>query len=115
MREPLGMDKETWLKRNKRVRKYWEKFPQWVKGYHAGKKGEKRTENPYKLDNDILKLLRKRTYWDMGWEEAAFASSSKKLAKIAKTKAKELERIEKEFKRKKKHKHGHHKKHRSKH
>jgi hypothetical protein len=107
MREPLGLDPEIWHKRNERQRSYWKKYPQWVKGYKSGRKGLLRSENPYTLDAEILKLLRKRTYWDLGWEEGAYTPSSKKLKRIKEMKEDELKKIKKEFKGKKKH--GHHK------
>ena len=53
----------------------------WKLGYKAGKKDKLRKENPYKLSTKIQKLLRKRTFWDMGWEEAFFVPPKPKHGK----------------------------------
>ena len=46
----------------------------WLKGYKAGKKKLSRKDNPYSLTEEIIKLLRKRTFWDMGYEEGFYSN-----------------------------------------
>lgn len=72
----------------------------WKLGYEAGKHKVSKQENPYKLSPDILKLLRKRTYWEMGHDDAAYAPSKKRLRE-------EAERQKKNHAHKHKHKHKH--------
>src|SRR4051812_27610261 len=79
MKEPLGMDPKVWKKRNSVALKEYGKNRSWKKGYKAGKRGKSAEENPYSLTEDIITLLRKRTYWFLGFEEARYTPSKKQL------------------------------------
>lgn len=107
MKAPLGLDEETWLRRNRVARETYGRHKSWQKGYKAGRKGMAASDNPYTLTADIWKLLRRRAYWEMGREEGAFQPPKHKHRK--ETKKDQMRRLEKEFK---KNKHGkHHRKH----
>lgn len=58
------------------------------KGWKAGKKKLSKTENPYTLSEEIMTLLKKRTYWEMGHDEATYTPSTKKLERETKLKHK---------------------------
>jgi hypothetical protein len=119
MREPFGVDREVWKKRNETQLKTYGKHNSWRKGYEAGKKGEPCTANPYTLTEEIQSLLRKRAYWELGREEGAFTPSRHQLKKEKKARKEELRRIKHLEKRHKhghdKHKSHHHKSNRRKH
>lgn len=71
MKGSLGHLNKVWKKNLKRAKK--NKY--YKKGYVAAKKGLHRTDNPYKLTGEILKLLRKRNMWERGWEDKAYSTS----------------------------------------
>lgn len=105
---PLGMDETLWKKRNEIEQKIYGKHSSWRKGVEAGKNGGPK-ENPYTLPDDVWKLLRQRTYWEIGWEWGAYRKP-KHVRK--REKEEQLAHIKKEFKKKhKKHKHKKHGKH----
>jgi hypothetical protein len=56
----------------------------WKSGYKAAAKGLKRSDNPYKIPEDVVKLLRKRAKWELGWEEKAYTPTKAKLRQEAK-------------------------------
>lgn len=91
------------------------------RGYKAASKKKSRADNPYKLGPKIRELLKKRTFWDLGWEEKAYSKTPKQLRKIAEEQKKrqhEQERRErherhekrrKEKEKERRHRHGKHK------
>ena len=110
MQQPLGMDENLWKRRKELVKREYGKHTSWKKGYHAGKQGASPKDNPYQLPPDVWKLLKRRTYWEIGREEALFTPSAKKLRKEKENHHAELRHIKKEFVKKHgKHKHKHHK------
>lgn len=68
-------------KNHSRYQKQMSKNKYWKLGYKAGKKNKKKEENPYSLTDEMRKLLKKRTYWEMGHEEAAWQPPKKKHEK----------------------------------
>lgn len=63
---------------------YWERMKKnkyWRKGWSAAKHGKKLEDNPYKIPEDILKLLKKRTFWLMGYDEYDHSKYAKKQRK----------------------------------
>ena len=116
MKNKLGEDPEVYeICKNVNIAK---KNKYWKKGYKAAKKHLNRTDNPYKLSSEIIKLLKKRTFWDMGFEEKAFAPSKELKRKREETEVRDKERkkreererkekAEKAKKHKHKHKHNH--------
>ena len=75
---PLGMHENEYDKRNSGYN-YWKQFKHWRMGYKAAKKGRTKADCPYKLTTEQLELLKKRTRWFMGWEQAAYTPSKKQL------------------------------------
>jgi hypothetical protein len=108
MREPLGLDPETWKHRNETNSKTFGKHKSYKRGVEAGKKGEPVTANPYTLTEEMWKILRSRAYWELGREHGAFTPSSKQLKKEKKARHEEHKRLKKLKERVKKHKHKHH-------
>lgn len=108
MRKSLGTDEHTYDARHKGL-KYFKKFRHWKKGFKAGKKGVLRKENPYTLTPDIISLLKKRTMWDLGWEEASYTPTKKRLRKEEEDRKKRERKASREHKHSKssKHKHSH--------
>lgn len=104
---PLGLDEETWEKRNEASQ---QKARSWKKGFKAGRKGKETTDNPYTLTPEIFDLLRKRTQWILGFEEGYAA---RKFAHQKHKRKHDREQIEhiKELAKKKKDKHKKHRKH----
>ncbi len=100
-RTPLGLDKETWEKRNQVIKREYAKHKSWKAGWEAGRKGESASANPFALPEDIWKLLRRRTLWELGREEAMLTPTKRKLKEEHANKH-----------RKEKHKHKHKKHHR---
>jgi len=86
--------------RKKRNQREWKKFSAWRKGYKAGKKKLPKEDNPYTLSPDEWELLQKRARWFLGWEEATYTPSRKRLKK-------EKEAAEQNHKRKDKRKRKH--------
>jgi hypothetical protein len=86
------------------------------KGYKACLAGQTKADNPYTLDEEIWKLLKKRTFWIMGFEDADYSKTMRHRRK--KQSEKEIRKYDKEQKRKHKvvkdKKHGHKSKHSSK-
>jgi hypothetical protein len=82
MKPPLGMTEKDYEKRNKGY-KYWKQFSAWRKGFKAGRKKKSLEDNPYKLSPETWELLRKRTRWILGFEEAHFTPSKKRLKEEA--------------------------------
>lgn len=106
-------DSKVLAKKNKlKYIKRMNKLKYFKLGYKAGKKNKSKDENPYKLTPQILDLIRKRTYWEMGWDEGYYLSSGrKKQVQLMQEKPKESH-----GKRTEKHKHHKDKnKHRRKH
>lgn len=79
MRSKLGEDEKV-LRIVKRHLKRALKNKYFKLGYKAASKHKGRNENPYKLTEKMLEIMRKRTYWDLGWEQKAY-SPSKDLRK----------------------------------
>lgn len=77
-------DKALAEKRRDNYYKRMRKNRWYRKGWKAGKKNLSKTENPYKLTEEICTLLRKRTFWEMGHDEATYTPSKKKLEREAK-------------------------------
>lgn len=99
----LGEDKDV-VKEVKRHLKSVFKNKYFKLGYKAASKGKSRHENPYTLPPKCWDILRKRTYFDMGWEQKAFSKSSKELAKINKANDEFKKRTEKRLKHERKEK-----------
>lgn len=98
MKQPLGIDEDV-VEKCKQHLKLAMKNKYWKKGYRAAAKKVGRYENPYTLPAKYWEILKKRSYWDHGWEQKAFSKSKKQLAKI-----KEDNQVKK---REHKHKHKH--------
>ena len=77
----LGEDKDV-VKKVKHHLKEAFKNKYFKRGYKAAAKGKSRSDNPYTLTKECWDILRKRTYFDLGWEQKAFSKSEKQLAKI---------------------------------
>ena len=43
------------------------------RGYRYADEGRSRSDNPYTLTEEFWEILRKRTYFDLGWEQRAFS------------------------------------------
>lgn len=52
------------------------------KGYKSAAKGKSRSENPYTLTKECWDILRKRTWFDLGWEQKAYSKTPKQLREI---------------------------------
>jgi hypothetical protein len=102
---PLGLEEKLWEKRNKVAYHAYGRHKSWKAGVKAGKHGASAADNPFKLPEDVLKLLRQRTYWEIGREFGAFRPPKKIKSKH---KEEQMEHIKKEFKKKHKHKHHRH-------
>jgi len=76
-------NKSNYLKRM-RSNKYWKR------GWKAASKGKNENDNPYQLTPEIMELLRKRTFWLMGYEEnpAPTKRRLKEQAKLGKKRRK---------------------------
>jgi hypothetical protein len=96
MSKPENVYKDEKVLSEKKSFKYLKRMKKnrwWRKGWEAGKKKQGEHENPYQLTPDVMELLRKRTYWEMGRIEAAFTPSKKRLKEEAeRQKARQKER-----------------------
>jgi hypothetical protein len=79
----LGEDKDV-VKKVKHHLKSVFKNKYFKLGYKAASKDKSRSDNPYTLPSKYWDILRKRTYWEYGWEQKAFSKSPKELEKINK-------------------------------
>ena len=70
--------------------KGWMKLKSYRLGYKAAKKGKLAGSCPYKIPEDVKKLLLKRQRWLMGWEDARYQPGEMRDTKIDR---KELEKI----------------------
>jgi hypothetical protein len=102
--ENMLLDEKILAEKNKsRYYKRMKKDKYYKLGWKACKKKDSKQDNPYKLTPDILKLLRKRTLWLMGFDDCSYQPTKKRLAKEA------------ELQQKRKHeKHKHHRNHKHK-
>ena len=72
MQGKLGEDKNV----VKKVKQYLEqafKNKYFKRGYRYADEGRSRSDNPYTLTEEFWEILRKRTYFDLGWEQRAFS------------------------------------------
>lgn len=99
----LGEDKDV-VKEVKRHIKSAFKDKYFKLGYKAASKGKSRSDNPYTIPKECWIILRKRTKWDLGWEQKAFSKSPKELEKIDKANAEFKKRTEKRLKHERKEK-----------
>jgi len=95
------------VKRNEVQDKTYGKHTSWKRGLEAGKKGESSSDNPYTLTDEMWKILRQRTYWELGRIEGAFTPSKERLKKERRHKHEEIHHIKELLKPKHKHKHKH--------
>jgi len=121
MTKSLGIDEKATAEKNKS--NYYSRMKRnkyWRKGWRAAKKGlSKFDDNPFTLPEDVIKLLRKRTFWLMGFEEFDLSKYGKrKRKKEAKKKSDvkvyDISKLKSSGKWKEKRKHGKHK-HKHKH
>jgi len=89
VKSPLGTDERIW-KSNLHERK---KNKYYRRGLKAALKGETEKDNPYILSPDMLQLLRKRTYWILGFSDADYGDKLRHRRK--KENAKEVKKMEK--------------------
>jgi hypothetical protein len=63
---------------------YWHRMKQnkyWRKGWDDAKRGHKLEDNPYTIPVDIIELLKKRTFWLMGFDEFDHSKYARKKRK----------------------------------
>jgi hypothetical protein len=53
------------------------------KGYKAAKSKQSKQDNPYKITPEMHEILKKRTLWEMGFDEAWYTPSKKRLREEA--------------------------------
>lgn len=106
---PLGMDEET-IKSSVDSLRSSKAFKKGFKLGYVSVKHNELAENPYTLPPDMWEILRKRTRWQLGFEEGR-ASYKAKHQNKKKRRHEQVERIKdltkKKHKHKHKHKHGH--------
>src|SRR6266568_2518341 len=64
-------NKSNYYKRMKKIKYY-------KLGFKSARKNKSKSENPYKLTPEIVELIRKRTYWTMGFDDGYVLSSHRK-------------------------------------
>ena len=116
------LDNDILHQRN--VKKYAKRMKSnkyWKKGFKAAEGGQSIDEIPYKFSEEVLSLIRKRTFWLLGFEDydAHYGKKArlKEIAKLRKDQEKENNKVikkmekhkEKNRHKKKKKRHGKHK------